>query len=186
MSNLGYLIDVDGFEVNKKFLVKELAIGYLDTMQIDLICYKVGRFKDLTVPQQRHVSWVTRYIHGLRFDSKHNEYPQNDVFEHILDICVTAEKNNQLIGYKGGHYELDILKTLGYQHLGYNIEHIMCPKLEVLFEKYPEAISEQCSNHQPIVNKIRNVTIAHCPRMEIYCFMRFVSELLQDSFEQTT
>lgn len=182
MDKLGYLIDVDGFELNKTFLVKELAIGHFDSLKIDLYSYKVGNYNDLPHHHKRQVRWVRKYIHGLNFDSKATDYQQHKVMDHIREICIEAEKNNKLIGYKGGHYELDILKSLGYRHLGCNIEIFFCPKLEVLFEKYPEALHEKCSNHLAISSGfIKNLTVAHCPKMEVYCFMRYVSDQKEES-----
>lgn len=176
MSRLGYLIDVDGFEVNSKFLVKELAVGCFDNNLITVFCFKVGKFSKLSAAQRSSVSWVTRHIHGLKFSDLPSDLPQSDVSVEIEALCVSAERRGVLIGYKGGHYELDILKSLGYAHLGFNIEQLGCPKLEVLFQKYPNALDYQCENHMPITKTIKNLTIAHCPRMELYCFMRFVSE----------
>lgn len=177
MSNLGYLIDVDGFEIEKVFLVKELAIGNFSSSYIQLFSYKVGDYRDLTSKQKHQAAWVTKCIHGLRFESVPTDFPQNQIQSDLRKICIDAEQTGKLIGYKGGHYELDLLKSIGYGHLGYNIELLSCPKLEILFERYPEAIQKQCSNHNPIVNKLKNLTIAHCPQMEVYCFMKFVLDL---------
>ncbi|ATY70247.1 OrNV gp005-like protein [Tomelloso virus] len=177
MASIAYLFDLDGFEVDGKFLVKEMAIGELKTGDIRKYTYKVGKFSDLSAENRRRVAWVTQHIHGLYFDNPIYGYNQSALYDHIDEICKLAEKSNSLIGYKGGHYELDILKELGYQHLGYNIENLKCPKLEVLFTKYPEAFYYQCSDHHKIKNKIKNLTLAHCPQMEVYCFMNYISNL---------
>nr|WDA64958.1 hypothetical protein NFEMFJFI_00006 [Oryctes rhinoceros nudivirus] len=177
-SNLGFLIDVDGFELNRVFLVKELAIGYFKSARIELYSYKVGDYSLLTSAQQRQVSWLTRHIHGLEFDSKDDEHPQSRVADHILDVCRKAEQSNTLIGYKGGHFELDLLREAGYEHLGFNIEQLAYPKLESLFAEYPYAHRESCPNHKGVVEKLKRFTIAHCPRMEVYCFMRYTMRLI--------
>lgn len=169
-----YLIDADGFEIDNVFLVKELAVAHFDSEKIDLYCYKVGEYRNLSKINQRRASWVTRHIHGLAFDSPAENLEQDQVLEHLSALCVEAEKQNKRIGYKGGHYELDFLRKLGYGHLGINIESLGCPKLERLFDKYPESAQYQCSNHAKIDNTIKNLTIAHCPKMEVYCFRNFV------------
>lgn len=175
---LRYLIDADGFQVDGKFLVKELAICDLFTRRISLYRFRVGKFNKLNDQNRKQVVWLRNNIHGLDFVDGPLDAPQDQVDQLIVVLCMEAHNNNELIGYKGGRYELDMLTRCGYAHLGFNIELLSCPRLDVLIDQNPNMTSIMCGQHRPLRRKMGSgVKVPHCPQMEVAYFMNYLMQL---------
>lgn len=182
---LRYILDLDGFVIQKCFLAKEMAVCDLFTGHISLHRFKVGDYKQLSMKARRQVTWVRNHIHGLDFCDLETDLPQIQMQAIVEQICKTATENNELIGYKGGHYEYDLLNSLGYSNLACNIEILGCPRLEVLIESYPPpcifdmdptnkaTANGGCPHHKTIQNPHQ----PHCPRLEVAYFRNYIYEM---------
>lgn len=187
---LRYLIDVDGFQVDGRFLAKELAICDLRTRRISLYRFQVGKFNKLNEANRKQVVWLRNNIHGLDFVDGPLDSPAEQLDQLIVALCATAQANNEMIGYKGGRYELDMLVRCGYAHLGINIELLGCPRLEVLIGQNQQFTSVMCANHRPLRKKNGlDLKLPHCPQMEVMYFMNYLLDVTlankQSIFYQT-
>ena len=72
------------------------------------------------------------------------------------------QNENSTMAYKGGHYEKDLLASLGiYKEFG-------CPKAEVLIEQM--VWLETCGNH------IVSEAYSHCPKVEVEAYAQWVEK----------
>jgi hypothetical protein len=178
MTPIGYVFDADGFRVNRRFLAKELAIGDMLLNTVELRHFEVGSFYELHPLDRTSIKYATNHIHGLKFFDYYEDLEQDLVLDYIREMCEKAEKENVLVAYKGGNIESDYLKTVGYAHLGVNLEDYKCPKVEALIEKYNDICPKDysCRRHM----RLNSGRIAHCSRMEVHYFMEFVKREIQD------
>lgn len=182
---LRYLIDADGFQIDGQFLPKEVAVCDLYTRNISLYRFKVGKFNKLSEQNRKQVVWVRNNIHGLDFIDGPLDASREQLDHLISIICINAEANNELIGYKGGRYEFNMLSRCGYAHLGINIEMLGCPRLDLLIDQNPHLTGIMCAYHRPLIkrpstntNATTNITkIPHCPQMEVAYFMDYLIKM---------
>ena len=129
--NIKYIIDIDGFRVNKKFICKELS--YIETSVNKPISFgfKVGDFCELSKADKKQACFCTNHIHGLQFENYESDLEQYEVEEIILSLSQRAETFSQLIAYKGGRVELDVFQKLNITNY-FNLEDLKCPKFEIL------------------------------------------------------
>lgn len=181
--NLSYLVDVDGFHVDGKFLPKELAYCNMKTGDVKLFRFKVGSMKRLSGRDRFQANWVQRHLHGLRFEDAPLDMPQSNVPAVLGVICEEAYKSDHFIGYKGGHIEYDLLASLGFTALAYNIEDLGCPR----FDELAAAATREdyltnkviCTYHKPVQSKhdkTTTKTIPHCPSLEVQLFRQYIIE----------
>ncbi|KAK0071525.1 hypothetical protein PV326_001154 [Microctonus aethiopoides] len=175
-----YIFDLDGFSINKKFVCKEAAGVNIFTGQRFLRFYNVS---DIPVQYEdwRGIKFVSRYIHGLKFEDMNGDLDQDDLIELIEDMCRDADHGGWLIGYKGGHVEKDLLNKLGYGHLGVNIEDFGCPKFENLLQQYPKWMENcplPCNRHHSVIDKKTGIIkTAHCALTECVMFAKYIYSL---------
>lgn len=179
---LKYIIDMDGFEIDRKFLAKELAIIHMDSGLIESYYFRVGNFKDLSLKQRCHVNWVRKHIHGLKFSDTVDDNPQLQLYEILTAICEDVQDSNMYIGYKGGHFEKDLICELGFGNIAFDIENWKCPRLETLIDNFPawkyELNKICCNRHKSFVvdKRSKNRIAPHCPRVEVWCFRMFMQK----------
>lgn len=168
------MIDLDGFNLDGTFKTKELAIGNMDTNVVDLYHFQVGNFDDLTSREKKDVTWVKNNIHGLYYRDYDGDLPESRLMEIMSSICNQAKSERRLIAHKGGSFEIDLMRKLGFGNLALNIEKLDCPPLEKLLTWYPTfnyLYYFQCGRHCPIKKRVK---VPHCPRLEVRCFMDYV------------
>ena len=78
-------------------------------------------------------------------------------------------KNADLVAYKGGTIERDMLASMGFK--GINIEIIRCDKYANLLTKYG-ILSECCPYHM--------YDTCHCSKHEVQVFIYFLQDILND------
>lgn len=175
-----YIFDCDGFSIDGEFHVKEVAIGNLDTGEINLYHFQLPKlYNQLTGKLKYQVRWLTNNIHGLRYENDHSDLPINEMSIKIQTACVDADLNKRTIGYKGGHIEYDILKRLKYSHLAVNIEIFGCPRFDILYttlnlNKTSPLFNSCIQCHKHVKAKNPNKKLAHCSRVEVVYFMNFI------------
>lgn len=169
-----YLLDVDGFTVSGKFLPKEMAVMDLDTGIVENQRYRVGNFYKLNDRDRKQALYVKNNIHGLKFSDERADLPQYRVLERVRELCAQAEIVDRKVGYKGGHYESDILREIGYAHVGFNIEYLDCPKFETIITHNPQWYDDAkiygCGRH--FIRDTRKTP--HCPTIELLCFAKWL------------
>lgn len=180
-NKIKYLLDVEGFFVNKRFLIKELAYLDLDDVDERIASYyfRVGSFLDLRAGDRRQARYLFRHVHGLPFLDFPEDHEQSDAVDLIRYLCENARHMGRLVAYKGGNIERDIIRRLGYGDLAYNIELLGCPTYANLVSFYGESVSravqrrDVCARH----TGIRRTAMPHCPRAELRYFARFIREI---------
>ena len=73
------------------------------------------------------------------------------------------QNENSTMAYKGGHYEKDLLASLGI--LSVNLEEFGCPKAEVMIEQM--VWLETCGNH------IVSEAYSHWPKVEVEAYAQW-------------
>ena len=158
MNNIGGIIDMDGFTINKTFYCKEIGMLKMDE-EVAISYHFEMPFKwiDLTDKYRKSCSYLIKHIHKLPFHTA-NALPLN----RLDDIVKDFHKNigEKAIVYKGGHIERDLLKKLNIP--GINLEIFGCPKAEHLFSNL--IWLETCGHH------IGANPYKHCPKVEVEAF----------------
>ena len=172
---MGCLIDFDGFQVpdrfgSQRFLCKEMAVTYLYKAETTRYTFQVGNFYDLPPKTRKTVSWVMRNIHGMRFIDTSADLPQHalgPLLSAIQASCI-VDSNRPCIGYKGGHFERDILRSVGIPH--YNLENVGCPRYDELLRLYNVHSTPSCGLHcYALPGKI-----VHCPIAKTMLFRKWL------------
>lgn len=193
-----YIVDLDGFVAKGYgFIAKEIAI--LDVRANGLTrnyYFKVGSLKDYNFnkDQLRSIHYVTRHIHGLKFRDfyKHTTFIDDDktfppdkselsqdslepLFKLMVRKCNINDDDK--IAYKGGIYEQNVLNSIGFGRLGFNLERIGCPKFEELYKRYNSSSTvESCRWHMKVISlkksstSATSINIPHCSKVEVYYF----------------
>ena len=142
------LIDLEGFFIEKIFYCREL--GWRSRTERGNVKYRIPHyFHQLTPKDKVTTTYVTKRVHGLTFYDHPNEQakPQACVQQDILQLYQRFKSPNQdLVAYKGGHIEKDILKRLNI--LTINLEHWGCPKFETLLKQGFQEVAD-CGHHHP-------------------------------------
>jgi len=166
-----FIVDMDGFMSQKKFLCKELA--YIDVLSHETYSFyfQVGRYTDLTQSDRITANYCIKNIHGLAFHDAPLDWPQtkvDDIFMFLSSEAMRRSINgNGLVAFKGGHVELDVFRRLGLQNYC-NLEQLGCPKFSNIIETFPfKYTNTMCSRHIRLTHNTHNL---HCPRCEVEGF----------------
>ena len=111
------------------------------------------------------VNYQIRKINGLPIERQRvddNFY----LYVAVMQILYGMFKNADLIGYKGGTIERDMLNKMRVNSI--NLEVLGCPKYSTLLSKYG-VVQHDCGYH------LRNA-VYHCSGHEVELFARFVNE----------
>lgn len=165
-------MDLDGFIVDRKFLCRDIAIIPVRPSATAITAnFALGRTYDsLSRRDQITANYVTKFLHGLKFDDTKTDVLDQADLVHAIDTAI-SDCDQPLIGYKGGHYEKDILMEIGIPSI--NIESMGCPKFDqlILEPKYqrPVLTKPQCRLHRSLPTR-PNGRHFHCPTYEVTVF----------------
>lgn len=169
-ANVLYWVDAEGFGDVQTFLLKELAVFDSNTQKSTLYYFKVGKFSNLNYEQRAKVLFLKRNTHGLKFADSPNDLPQAQARSIILALCRDAEAKNKFIAYKGSAHLSYIFKSLGYEHIGLNIEDLDClPYKKIIHTHawlYDKHMPTRCSKHG---------ARGQCARMKINIYMDYLN-----------
>ena len=172
LSNVVGVIDMDGFMINGRFYCKELGVLRVGDAAARSFLFDLGvRWGDLTAKDRRTCRYVTQFIHKLPFGVPRGAeaFEISALGQIVVKFYQRARQNgSSVIGYKGGHYEKDLLASLGVPSL--NLESFGCPKAEGLIERL--VWLETCGNHTAA-----NAYL-HCPKVEVEAFGHWMQDTL--------
>ena len=167
MNRIVGIIDMDGFTIAKKCYCKELGVLQIGNDEGSSYHFNLGiNWQDLSVKDQQQCIFVSEKIYKLRFEDPKGIPLAN--LEGIVQEFYECIKRDTLstIGYKGGHFERDLLRKLNIPSV--NLEDFGCPKAEHLFDKL--AWLETCGMH------IGKDPYLHCPKVEVEAFGCWLKE----------
>lgn len=168
-SKFSYLIDTEGFFVNGQYHVKELAVYDFVTETSRVYHFRLPyKFNELSFNDKRCVKYVSRNVHGIRFENWSNDLERRMLYLRLEDLIDRSRWMDKLICYKGGHWEKELLSVLGY-HDAVNIEQFNCPRYETLCMTNKR--SEGCGRHVKNTHKIM-----HCSKNEVEVFGRWLKK----------
>ena len=166
---------MDGFQLRDKmgvqhFVCKELGISFLYKEQCSRFTFRVGEYYQLLPSCKAVVRWTMRNIHGLRFEDKAGDLPQEALPAVLKELCTIGvnESGRNVIAYKGGHFESDLLQAAGIQC--YNLEELGCPKYRELLKMFDVLSAPSCGLHCYAYDHIA----VHCPVAETMLFRKWL------------
>ncbi|XP_076643770.1 uncharacterized protein LOC143354001 [Halictus rubicundus] len=132
MARITHIMDMDGFELSSGFLCKELAIIDVHDGSNVLAEFRLGKtINNLSADDRRTVEYTTNCVHGIPFtDFGFESYNQGDIKSVIRNFV--SDCSNPVVAYKGGHFELDILRQMRIN--SYNLENMECPTYDNLIK----------------------------------------------------
>ena len=160
--NICMLYDVDGFVVNKRFYVRELAIVPL-TQDIEArrFGFDLECFLQPSIKEWGTIRWLQSHLHGLSFKVVPGEivYAAEE-FDAIVLFYYQKYRTirKDMVGYKGDSKK-NALVSLGIPCT--NIEKWKCPKLSEL------PPTPGCKFHFGGVDR-------HCPLAKVTAFKRWM------------
>lgn len=177
--HIKYIIDVDGFTVNNKFKVKELGFYDRDHEELDLKYYRVGEYSLLSSKDQFQARWVKNHVHGLEYKDFPGDEPEENIHYLLWGVAKDAINSGSYIGYKGGQYEANLLKRLGFSEVAVNIETFGVKKFSEIVGEYQDFLEDSvCMRHSLVIDKkSKQYTTPHCPRLEVLCFHKYLKML---------
>lgn len=182
MDKIKYIIDFDGFNLSRGFLIKEACVLNVVDKTIKSYFINVGEYEALNEADRRQADWLTRNLHGLAFssDRQPNDLSSQEVFFSILaDLIEDCRKCDMRIAYKGGIYERNILRALNCDcdvdlESAYN-----CPTAkELMLLLLPSSVLH-CKRHKGTAKMM-----AHCPKVECFLYYRWILQQQQQQPQQ--
>ena len=166
------ILDLEGFFLNKTFHVRELSYYSWNEQHGRHAFFIPVPHETLNNKDKRTVDFVKTKIHGLTYRPTPEEHFQNPLILGILvqtlyDNYKTDKRN--VVGYKGGHIEKDLLQKLNIPSL--NLETLGCPKYNVSRTRY-EHLTDSCGFHA-------DPTLHHCPVVECHAFWKWYKDELK-------
>lgn len=162
IDNICGLIDLSGSIVNGNFITREF--GYVG----------MGRqFKDTKSSLFDFKPFMTDMVDLSRL-SRHKKtktrreiivYNINDLDDHVVRFYDAVKtKRKDVLGYKGGHVEKDILEDLDIPSV--NIEDMGCPRFDDL----------RCERFNRLACQYHRNQSLHCPKAEVAAFKEWLEE----------
>ena len=156
------LIDFEGFYLNNVFKCREMGWRSWNNHRGNIKYKMLHYFEALREKDKVTAKCVTKHIHGLTFNVGDHEHPkpQECLYQDVYELYNTFKTLQQdLVGYKGGHFEKDVLNELNIPCI--NLEEWGCPKFDKLMKRgFPRVVN--CGHH------IHNWT--HCATVECEAF----------------
>ena len=160
-----HIIDCEAYTWQKKTFLREISVW--EKWDNSIKTYHVYTPNPMLFDEHdRGVCYQIRRIHGLpivRRRVDENFYLYDEVMQRLCGMF----KNADLIGYKGGTIERNMLNKMCVNSI--NLEVLGCPKYSLLLSKYGVE-QHTCGYH------LRNGDVYHCSGHEVELFARFVNE----------
>lgn len=173
------MIDLEGFHIKSRggFHTRELGFCDWKRHHMGSKSYQVesGDRMNLPMRDRKTVEYVIKHIHGLPYTPKpqENAKPPYEIRDDVLALYQQHRTpQRDLIGYKGGQVEKDLLASLNIP--SHNLEEDGCPRfrdMEVLMGVWG------CGHHQ-------KPWIHHCPKIECVHFVNWMRRESGLSFQR--
>lgn len=166
LKNVCLIIDFEGFFVNGRFHVREMGYFSLTDEENASYLFNLKKITRIITRKERYTAdWCTMNKHGLTIVSAPFEkdlFVEDNLIQLVKNCYVRSKKaTKDIVGYKGGNVEEQLLNELGIKHL--NLEDYGCPK----FEHLPPLENEIDCGHHVIKNK-------HCAKVKCKAFAKWV------------
>ena len=159
---------MDGFEVKKQFLCKELGM-----VRVGEGVGRIGvQWNNLSAKDKTTCRYIMQKIHKLLFGVPRGV---KSVSIYKLESIVSSfysevkQSESSVLAYKGGHYERDLLGNLDIPMI--NLENYGCPKVERLIGQL--AWMETCGNH------LTADAYLHCPKVEVEAMEWWIQDAIE-------
>lgn len=173
MDSVCLCIDLEGFYIPPTFHVREMGWCDHTGQHHGSLHYDPGlQWTKLTAEQHRHIWHVIRHIHGLSLhpplnplvgERIHPYHPVQALRDHVYTLYLQhATPQRNVVAYKGGHFERDLLKELRIPSL--DLEEHGCPKFNDMLRL---RTVPSCGQH-------RHNPQAHCAEVECYHFIQWM------------
>lgn len=129
MNHLCLIIDLEGFFIQQKFVVRELGYTTRRGESGSLFFAPPMAWDQLNPKDQRATAFTTRHIHGLPFMPSPEEQalPQDQLHATLRDLHLRyGTPRHHVVAYKGGQVERDLLRSLHIPRM--DLERMGCPK----------------------------------------------------------
>ena len=186
MQNIAFILDIEYYSCAKLgrpdyfFGYREVSLLRCDRVAIDPCVFFAPVWPGqipLENPRIRaSVNWE-RNLSRLDYSPDLKApYIRHEEVKDFLRSRIGTLPTGSYVGYKGGTVERDLLFELGYDSI--NLEHLQCPKYEVILQMYPElnALSQRYNCGYHTYNRRRwwvarnGDPLVHCSAVEVYCF----------------
>ncbi|CAB3982344.1 Hypothetical predicted protein [Paramuricea clavata] len=165
-----HIIDCEGYSTPRsKIFLREVSVWCRQTKTV--LTYHIYMPKRIFYEKHKCVQYQINKIHGLPItrcrDGRDIDIPgEYYLYDEVLTNLRRVFWNADLIGYKGGIIERDLLRGIGYD--GVNLELLECPRYETLLTKYG-ARPHTCGKHFEGYKY-------HCSGHEVVLFGRYLTE----------
>ena len=165
LSHVCLVLDLEGFEVQGQFLVRELGWCDWTGQHWGHSHYYPTRPYPEAWKDKRLIRFVRRHIHGLPYTPAHRQQarPAAHLEQDVKDLVHKFQQPDKtVVAYKGRHYEKELLQRWGIPH--FNLEQAQCPKFDTM-TRLCRPTSCGCHDHP-----CRH----HCPQIECYHFVHWM------------
>lgn len=163
MQNLCLLIDLEGFFVEKRFIVRELGYVTRHGAAGTIFFAPPMACDELSLKDRHAAAYATRHIHGLPFEPSPEEQalPQDQLHDVVRTLHLHhGTPRNHVVAFKGGHIERDLLRALHIPHV--DLQPLGCPKAQDIVNENIELWG--CGHHHPT---------QHCGQTDAYLYWRW-------------
>ena len=163
VSEIVAVIDMDGYQIQNKFLCKEMGLLKVGDTEAKSFFDINLRWGDLTHKDRKTCSYVQNRIHKLPLGVPRGikAFQISELEAIVENFYIEIRKNpDSTIAYKGGHYEKDLLAKLNIPSV--NLEYFGCPTAGELLDQL--IWLETCGNH------IEDNAYQHCAKVEVEAY----------------
>ena len=164
------ILDFEGFRHKKSgFILKEISVQskyFSDT----ILVRPPTNFSELTNSEQKSHSWVSKYLHGLDWNS--GDYPYYFIDTYFVLLLVRFPS---AVFYAKGKEKCDKLSHLLNKPV-HNLEDLNCPKIEELSARSDLSACDFHSKRTPQRQRQR-----HCANKKATLFLNW----LENNFNET-
>ena len=169
LSHVCLVLDLEGFEVQGQFLVREL--GWCDWTGQHWALFIIAPPSLIQWPGKTDVSFAlyatTSTVYPILPPTENKPRPTAHLEQDVKELVHKFQQPNKtVVAYKGGHYEEELLQRWGIPH--FNLEQARCPKFDTM-TRLCRPTSCGCHDHP---------WRHHCPQIECYHFVHWMWGLL--------
>ena len=171
LSNVCMVMDLEGFFLNKIFYPREIGYVSLTENWINSYRFKLNHLvQKLSEKDWKTVNYCKKYVHGLTLKCLPWEKDLYQV-ENLRDLiknayCLSKKKNRNIVAYKGGQVEKEILDELEIPCI--DLEDFGCSR----YDELPTSMVRDCGYHIQMNESI------HCPIKECVAFANWIEQQL--------